>query len=409
MPNWLHTVQSAPATTRWWMPLVPSRHILASSPAYSCHAIAPLVSTAGECANDTGGSALMPPGEGSRSGLTYRDAGVDLDAAAAAKIRIMELASKTLGSSVISEQGSFGGVIDPGANSDTLLVASTDSVGTKLRLAQAMGRHDTIGIDIVNHCINDIMPAGAKPLFFLDYIGISNFDQSVLAQILEGLSNACSNAGCALLGGETATLPGIYHGDDYDLVGFIVGTVQRDRLIKPENTKAGDVLVGLPSSGLHTNGFSLVRKVFGIDENPAVLNEVLPGDERSLGEALLAPHRSYLPLLKDSTGGVRREVKGLGHITGGGIFKNIPRVIAKGLAAEIDVNSWETPPLFTHIQRTGGIEDLEMYRVFNMGLGMAVVVDETDADAMLSSIDGSWIAGRLVEQTDDQRVITQGI
>ncbi len=347
--------------------------------------------------------------EGTIAGLTYRDAGVDLDAAAAAKVRIMELAKSTLGTSVLSAQGGFGGVIDPGANSNTLLVSSTDSVGTKLRIAQAMGRHNTIGIDIVNHCINDILPAGAVPLFFLDYIGLSNFDETLLAEILEGLSAACTDAGCALLGGETATLPGIYHGDDYDLVGFIVGTVQRDRLIKPENTKSGDVLIGLPSSGLHTNGYSLVRKVFGVDEDSSALQDLLPGTEIKLGDALLVPHRSYLPWLKDNSGAVRREVKGLGHNTGGGIFKNVPRVIAKGLAAEIDLRSWETPPLFQHIQRSGGIDDLEMFRVFNMGLGMVIVTSEKDADRLLNSIEGSWLVGRLVEQTGDERVIAKGL
>jgi phosphoribosylformylglycinamidine cyclo-ligase len=352
----------------------------------------------------------MNPGQGGKpAGLTYRDAGVDLDAAASAKVRIMSLAKRTLGSNVVSEQGGFGGVIDPGANADTLLVSSTDSVGTKLRIAQAMNRHTTIGKDIVNHCINDIMPAGAVPLFFLDYIGLSNFDEELLAEIMEGLSVACTDAGCALLGGETATLPGIYHDDDYDLVGFIVGTVKRDRVIRPENTRAGDVIVGLPSSGLHTNGYSLVRKVFGIDDDAAVLKDTVPGDTRTLGDALLEPHRSYLPVMKDTDGSIRREVKGLGHNTGGGIFKNVPRVIAKGLAAEIDVRSWKTPPLFAHIQRTGGIDDLEMFRVFNMGLGMAVVVAESDADNLLSSIEGAWMAGRLVPQTGKERVIAKGL
>ncbi len=352
----------------------------------------------------------MNPGtDSSSAGLTYREAGVDLDALAAAKIPIMELAKRTLGPSVLSAQGGFGGVIDPGANSDTLIVASTDGVGTKLRIAQAMGRHDTVGRDLVNHCINDILPAGALPLFFLDYIGLSNFDQTLTTEILKGLSNACADAGCALLGGETATLPGIYHDDDYDLVGFIVGTVQRDRQIKPENTSEGDVLIGLPSSGLHTNGFSLVRKVFGFDDDPSALNDRLPGDTRTLGDALLESHRSYLPVLRDGSAGVRQEVKGLGHITGGGIFKNIPRAIAKGLAAEVDVRSWETPPVFRHIQRTGEIDDLEMFRVFNMGLGMVVVASEEGVQSLLKDIDGAWLLGRLVEQTGDERVITSGL
>ena len=348
---------------------------------------------------------MSPAQSGSSSGLTYRDAGVDLDAAAAAKVRIIDLANRTLGGNVIKNPGGFGGVIDPGANSDTLLVASVDGVGTKLRVAQAMGRHTTVGIDIVNHCINDILPAGATPLLFLDYIGSSSYDAEVLAQIVEGLTKACADAGCALIGGETATMPDIYHGNDYDLVGFIVGTVQRDKLIKRENTSEGDVLIGIPSSGLHTNGYSLVRKVYGIDEDPSVLSRELPDDGRTLGDALLEPHRSYLPTLKPHMD----RVKGLGHVTGGGIYKNIPRVIADGLAAEVDVTTWTTPVLFRDIQTTGGIDDQEMFRVFNMGLGMVVVVAPEDADELLSQIDGSWTVGRLVKQNGDKRVITKGL
>lgn len=348
---------------------------------------------------------MSPAQSSANSGLTYRDAGVDLDAAAAAKVRIIELANRTLGSNVVPNPGGFGGVIDPGADSDTLLVASVDGVGTKLRIAQAMGRHNTVGIDIVNHCINDILPAGATPLLFLDYIGSSRYDAEVLAQIVEGLAKACSEAGCALIGGETATMPDIYHGDDYDLVGFIVGTVQREKLIRRENTSEGDVLIGLPSSGLHTNGYSLVRKVYGIEEDPMVLKRTLPDDGRALGDALLEPHRSYLPALKPHMG----SVKGLGHITGGGIYKNIPRVIADGLAAEVDVTSWATPVLFKDIQRAGGIDDHEMFRVFNMGLGMAVIVSPDDANDLLSQLEGSWVAGRLVKRTGDDKVIAKGL
>lgn len=347
----------------------------------------------------------MNPGSKSTAGLTYRDAGVDLDAGAAAKKRIIELAERTLGAGVLSTQGGFGGVIDPGANSDTLLVASTDGVGTKLRIAQAMGRHNTVGKDIVNHCINDILPTGAIPLFFLDYIGLPRFDEAVLAEIMEGLSEACLEAGCALLGGETASMPDVYHGNDYDLVGFIVGTVQSDHLIEPENTSEGDVLIGIPSSGLHTNGYSLVRKVYGVEEDPSELQRVLPDDGRTLGDALLEPHLSYLPVLKPHM----ERVKGLGHITGGGIFKNIPRVIADGLAAEVDLTTWTPPVLFRDIQRAGSIDELEMYRVFNMGLGMVVIVDEKDADTLLDSIDGAWTVGRLTKQTGDKRVITKGL
>lgn len=347
----------------------------------------------------------MNPGREGSTGLTYRDAGVDLDAGAAAKKRIIEMAERTLGPGVLSTQGGFGGVIDPGASSDTLLVASTDGVGTKLRIAQAMGRHTTVGKDIVNHCVNDILPTGATPLFFLDYIGIPRFDEKVLTEIVQGLSEACMEAGCALLGGETASMPDVYHGNDYDLVGFIVGTVQREKLIEPVNTSEGDVLIGIPSNGLHTNGYTLVRKVYGVDEDPSVLNRVLPDDGRTLGDALLEPHLSYLPILKPHMD----KVKGLGHITGGGIFKNIPRVIDDGLSAEVDITTWTPPVLFKDIQIAGDIDDLEMFRVFNMGLGMVVVVEEKDAGNLLDSIDGAWTVGRLVKRTGEQRVITKGL
>jgi len=333
-------------------------------------------------------------------GKTYRDAGVDLDAAAAMKVRIKELAGSTLGAGVIAGPGGFGGVIDPDPKGSHYLVSSTDSVGTKLRIAQAMGRHDTIGRDIVNHCINDILPAGAAPLFFLDYIGLSRFDQVLIAEIVSGLSAACADAGCALLGGETATLPGIYHGGDYDLVGFIVGTVAKERLLRPENTRAGDLLLGLPSSGLHTNGYSLVRSIFGIDEDPSALRDTLPGDGRTLGEALLEPHRSYLDVLKP----VLHLIKGLGHNTGGGVFKNVPRALAGGLGADIDVASWEVPPLFRHIQESGNVDPLEMYRVYNMGLGMVVVVGEDQADDVRSALPESWVCGRVVERPSGERV-----
>ncbi len=334
------------------------------------------------------------------AGKTYRDAGVDLEAAASVKESIKQLASRTLGMAVVAGPGGFGGVIDPDPSGDTLLVSSTDSVGTKLRIAKAMGRHDTIGIDIVNHCVNDILPAGATPLFFLDYIGLSEFDQERIAQIVSGLSNACATAGCALLGGETATLPGIYHDDDYDLVGFIVGTVPRNALLRPENTRAGDVLIGLASSGLHTNGYSLVRSIFGTDDDPAALFEEIPGTDRTLGEALLQPHRSYLEPIRPVLG----RINGLGHITGGGVFKNIPRALADGLAAEVDVSTWETPPLFSLIQRRGAVDDLEMFTVFNMGLGLVIVVDESLAADVLADVPGSWPVGRVVRQTGETRV-----
>ena len=226
-------------------------------------------------------------------------------------------------------------MIDPDSCGDPLLVASTEGVGTKLRIADALGRHDTVGISIVNHCINDILPAGARPLFFLDYIGLSRFDAEKISDIVSGLAKACADAGCALLGGETSTMPDIYHGNDYDLVGFIVGTVRKDALLRPENTRAGDVVLGLASDGLHTNGYSLVRSVFETDENPSVLATNVPETPHTLGELLLRPHLSYL----DAIGPVLDRIRGLGHITGGSFYKNITRALAAGVVADIRITT----------------------------------------------------------------------
>ena len=325
---------------------------------------------------------------------TYAAAGVDLAAAAAVKDTIRGIAAATLGSAVIAGPGGFGGVIDPDPSGDTLLVASTDSVGTKIRIADALGRHDTVGVSIVNHCINDILPAGARPLFFLDYIGLSRFDPEKIAEIVSGLAKACTEAGCALLGGETATMPDIYHGNDYDLAGFIVGTVRRDALLKPENTRAGDVILGLASDGLHTNGYSLVRSVFETDDNASVLASNVPETSHTLGELLLRPHLSYL----DAIGPVLDRIRGLGHITGGSFYKNIPRALADGLGADVDISTWTVPPLFNFIQETGHIEDREMFSVFNMGVGMAIIVEPGLADDVLSSVPGAFRIGEVVER-----------
>lgn len=328
------------------------------------------------------------------AGKTYADAGVDLDAAASVKERIKGIAAVSLGSAVVAGPGGFGGVIDPDPAGDTLLVASTDGVGTKLRIADALGQHDTIGASIVNHCINDILPAGARPLFFLDYIGLSRFDPDKIADIVSGLAKACAAAGCALLGGETATMPDIYHGDDYDLAGFIVGTVRKDNLLKPENTRAGDVILALKSDGLHTNGYSLVRSVFETDQNPSVLTENVPETSHTLGEMLLRPHLSYLELI----GPVLDKIRGLGHITGGSFYKNIPRALADGLGADVDISAWEVPPLFKFIQENGRIDDREMYRVFNMGVGMTIIVEPGLADDVLNSVPGAFRVGEVVER-----------
>ena len=333
------------------------------------------------------------------TGRTYRDAGVDLDKAASVKERIKSLAASALGPGVVGGPGFFGGVFDPNPAGNMLLVASTDSVGTKVRIAQALGRYDTLGHDIVNHCINDILPAGASPLFFLDYIGVGELDEEMVAGLIGGLADACSRANCSLLGGETATLAGIYEAGDFDLVGFIVGAVERDRLLTPDETRPGDILLGLPSSGLHTNGYSLVRSVFDIDENPAVLASPVPDDGRTLGDALLAPHRQYLDELRP----VLTRTKGLAHITGGSFYKNVPRSLAPGLSAEIDVSTWNVPPLFRLIE-SRGVDTGEMFRVFNMGVGMAIVVGADDAESVRQDVQDSWELGRVVEQKGDARV-----
>lgn len=324
---------------------------------------------------------------------SYASAGVDLVAASHIKKRIAQIVSPTLSDSVVSGPSGFGAVYDPDPNGDILLVSSTDSVGTKLRIAQAMAKHDTVGIDIVNHCINDILPSGASPIFFLDYIGLGEMDHDLVAEIVSGLSTGCLEAGCALIGGETAALPGIYKSGDYDLVGFVVGTVNKERLLSADNTKADDYLLGIPSNGLHTNGYSLVRSVFGIDDAPSVLDDRVPGDGRTLGEILLTPHRSYLNLLRP----VMNKIKTLAHITGGGLIENLPRALATGLSADINLSSWKVPAIFEYIQNAGKIEDDEMFRVFNMGVGMVAVISPDNIDSVCEGIPESWIIGRTVE------------
>ena len=336
-----------------------------------------------------------------RPGSTYAAAGVSLDAAAAVKEKIKHLAAPTLGRQVVSGPGFFGGVFDPDPLGDSLLVSSTDSVGTKIKIASAMGRYGTVGHDIVNHCVNDVLPAGATPLFFLDYIGIARVDDGRVPEIVKGLAEACTAAGCALIGGETATLPGLYHGDDFDLVGFIVGSVKKRGLLTSANTKPGDVLIGLPSSCLHTNGYALVRSIFSTDTDLKPLHEMVPALERTLGDALLEPHRSYLNVLKPVLG----RIKGMAHITGGSFYKNLPRSLADGLAAEIDLRSWTVPPLFRYIQQKGRVDEAEMWRVYNMGVGMVVIVAAELADEVMSKMPGAWRIGHVRASSGSERVV----
>jgi phosphoribosylformylglycinamidine cyclo-ligase len=330
--------------------------------------------------------------------MDYREAGVDISAADAAKSRIKGLARATFNAQVLTEIGSFGGMFRPDLSRyrEAVLVASTDGVGTKIKVAILAGVHDTVGYDLVAHCVDDILVQGAAPLFFLDYVALGKMDPAKVEQIVAGLSRACSELGCPLIGGETAEMPGTYAEDDYDLAGFIVGVVEREKAL-PRGVGEGDVLLGLPSSGLHTNGYSLARKVL-LERLAYRVDTHLPELGTTVGRALLAPHRSYLaalePLLE------RGKVRALAHITGGGFPGNIPRVLPEGLGARLRKGSWEVPPLFRLIQEGGAVPDEEMVRTFNMGIGMVVVVAPGDLHDVEHSLERrgepSFVIGRVV-------------
>ena len=304
--------------------------------------------------------------------MDYRQAGVDIDAADEAKARIKTLARKTFNPAVLSEIGSFGAMFRPDFSryQEPVLVASTDGVGTKIQVARAAGVHDTVGYDLVAHCVNDILVQGAVPLFFLDYIALGKMDPVRVEQIVAGFARGCAEFGCPLIGGETAEMPGTYAPDDYDLAGFIVGVVDRKKAL-PLEVREGDVLVGLPSAGLHTNGYSLARKALFEGLSLRVDTHV-PELGMTVGEALLAPHRAYLAALEPLI--ERGKVRALCHVTGGGFQGNIPRVLPAGLGARIRRSSWQVPPVFRLIQQGGGVSEDEMFRTFNMGIGMVVVV-----------------------------------
>ncbi len=331
---------------------------------------------------------------------SYRAAGVDLKTAARATERISELARSTFNSRVLGDIGFFGGLYHLEKYRDPVLVSSADGVGTKVRIAAMLGRYDTVGEDLVNHCINDILVGGAKPLFFLDYIAMGKLDEDAAAALVSGLARACRESGVALIGGETAEMPGVYEGKEFDLAGFIVGVVERDEIIDGSTIEEGDVIVGIPSSGLHTNGYSLVRKVFGLDDDPSELEKFYPALERTLGEELLEPHRCYLGLVRDQL----ERIKGMAHITGGGFRENVPRVLPKGLGARIDASAWPPPPIFRLIQEAGGVSPDEMFDVFNMGIGMVTITSGEDAKELLKRIDGSVVIGEVVESDGPERV-----
>lgn len=318
---------------------------------------------------------------------TYSDAGVDIDAANRATDKIKELARATFNSRTLSEIGSFGGMFD-GAFPDLqqpILVASADGVGTKLKIAFATNTHNTIGRDLVNHCTNDILVQGARPLFFLDYIATGKLAPETVAGIVEGIANGCRENSCVLLGGETAEMPGFYADGEYDVAGFIVGVVDRARVVDGKTIAPGDVLLALPSVGLHTNGYSLARKLF-FDMAGYTADTYLEELNSTVGGALLQPHVSYLrPLEGLLDAGL---IKGLAHITGGGLTDNIPRILPEGVGVQIKRGTWPVLPVFTVMQQLGNIEDAEMFRAFNMGVGMVIVCASTAAPAIESHFKG---------------------
>ena len=327
--------------------------------------------------------------------IDYRAAGVDIDAGNETVRRIRGLAQGTYTPGVLSQIGSFGGLfaLDRDAFREPVLVSSSDGVGTKLKVAFMTGRHDTVGADLVNHCVNDILVQGAEPLFFLDYLATGRLSPDVAEQVVAGAARACRENGCALIGGETAEMPGFYADGEYDIAGFIVGIVEKSKLIDGRRIAPGDRLIGLASTGLHTNGYSLARKV--LFETAGFGPETrLPELDGTIGEALLATHRSYLtevrPLLKVGS------VKGLAHITGGGITENLPRILPAGCGAEVDPRAWTVPPIFRIIQERGAIATDEMLRTFNMGVGLIAVCAAADEEALIAALDAATPIGTIV-------------
>ena len=350
-------------------------------------------------------SFLSNPGQ--ESDDAYARAGVNLAARNDLVSRIKKVASQATRPEVMAGVGPFGALFRLGDYREPVLVSSTDGVGTKLRIATLMDRYDTVGQDLVNHCVNDALTSGAHPLFFLDYVGTSDLSDDRKLALIDGMARACAAHGCALIGGETADMPDIYAPGDFDLVGFIVGVVEREDVIDGSKIAEGDVLLALPSTGLHTNGYSLVRKVFGIGvggdpaADRAILDMNFPGLEGSLGEALLAVHRSYYADLKP----VLTRLHGIAHITGGGLLDNVPRILPDGLAAAFERDAWRVPALFTLIQKQGTIGDADMFHAFNMGLGIVLAVAPEDAESIGAQVRDAKPVGRIVRQTDERRVI----
>ncbi len=330
--------------------------------------------------------------------MRYRDAGVDIDAASKAKSRIKQLARSTFSARVLREVGAFGGFFSlQGLPRDAVLVSSVDGVGTKLKIGFALNRHHTVGVDLVNHCVNDITVHGAAPLFFLDYLATGRLLPKVVTEIVSGLANACRKVGCSLVGGETAEMPGFYPAGEYDLAGCIVGWVRKGKIIDGSDIRPGDVILGLPSLGLHTNGYSLARKVL-LEQNKMPLTRIPAGFRQPLGEVLLAPHRCYWKAVKPLLD--RGLLKGLVHITGGGITDNTPRILPAGARAEVRLGSWPVPPIFDLIAQRGNVPHDDMLRTFNMGLGMLLIVSPRNVPDVSSILkkchEKFWAVGRII-------------
>jgi len=336
----------------------------------------------------------------SPTAVTYADAGVDINRANRTKQRIKYLAHKTFTKGVLSEIGGFGGLfsVDKTKYADPILVSSVDGVGTKLKVAFEMELHSTIGADLVNHCVNDIAVQGAAPMFFMDYLATGRLDPAIAEQVVEGIADACKHNGCALIGGETAEMPGFYPDGEYDLAGFIVGVVDREKIVTGKDVQIGDIILGLPSNGLHTNGYSLARKLLfevGHYSPETYVNEI----KNKVGNELMRTHRSYWPVLRKLVDG--QCVAAMAHITGGGITENLPRVLPKGMAAVIELGSWPVLPIFEHLQQLGNVPQEEMLRTFNMGLGMLLVVPSAKfkkAQSVLERVgEKCFTVGRVVK------------
>lgn len=344
--------------------------------------------------------------------VTYAGAGVDIEAGDLAKAQYASLAAMTRRPEVLADVGPFAGLFRLGKYEDPVLVASADGVGTKVKIASVLGRLDSVGHDLVNHCVNDALTSGATPLFFLDYVAGDGVPAETKVDLVRGVAEACKAVGMALLGGETADMPGVYLQGELDLAGFIIGIVERDAVIDGSGIRVGDALIAVPSNGLHTNGYSLARRVFdiGVDGDP--VEERQRADERpaelmgdTVGEALLRPHRAYFPYLKP----VLPLLRGIAHITGGGLPGNVNRILPDRLAARLDATSWPVPPIFPLIAERGGIEPAEMFRAFNMGAGLVLACRQEDAGDVLAALDGAVEAGEVVVQGDGPKVIVEGM